>query len=469
MEKSSKSSTIEISQKEFIVIISIIGLLLLYILIIFSTFDSPTATTLLINNIINGTTIAVVALGFSLIFGVAKQLKLSVGGYFAISAYFMFFLLETVNLSIESLFSIDGILNLGLILLPVLLSAVSLIFLATKLDKKNKNRFVLMLLAIIISLVVTGIGVWILSENIVQAFYSILAIAALSIVAWYFDLTDTQIALGTMFASVSLVGIGFLAPLLGFQVPVAYLTLLILVIVITAGLAMLEDRYLLDKVRKSQVNVLIITFAVALILQSVIQIFYFPKGGSFEQFGPETRNLTGIVSKSDRIMIPFLGVEILTIKLIALIFSITAMILLYFFIWRTKMGMAIRAVAQDEEAAAIVGINIRKITAIVSGVGMGLVGLASALVSPYQATPFWSPFMGWFELIQVIAVVTLGGLGSLAGTVIAAFILAFTRGLVGVFEPDLLVMIPFIIVFLVLILRPQGILGSKKELETVEL
>ena len=136
------------------------------------------------------------------------------------------------------------------------------------------------------------------------------------------------------------------------------------------------------------------------------------------------------------------------------------------FIYHTKIGMALRAVSQDEEAAALAGINIRKVTAIVSGVGMGLVGFAGVLTSPYRSFAVgWSTTMGWYVLILAIAIVTFGGIGSLPGTILAAFMFAYVEVIVSSLVVSFSVVLPFIAVILVMIFRPEGILGEKEVLE----
>ena len=130
------------------------------------------------------------------------------------------------------------------------------------------------------------------------------------------------------------------------------------------------------------------------------------------------------------------------------------------------MGVALRAVAQDEEASSLTGIDIRKTTAVVSGIGMGLIAFASVLTSPF-AVVLWNPYMGWSILIMAIAVVTLGGLGSLPGSIIAAFIIGYAETIVSSI-PDFAafsVVLPLIVVFIVMIIKPEGLLGEKKELE----
>lgn len=423
---------------------------IIYIFIMSVTQSIPLQ--LILGHTINGATIAISALGFSLIFGVAKQLKLSVGGYFVLGAYSMYFLVRIPQLSISQNF--EGFLSIILLLLPIAIIILSFALFVFKLQN------ILAVTLIAMSMIISGVSMLVLTSNTVYGLFAALTVILLTVVAWYFELRTNQIILTSLTIGISM-------PLLFFiGIPTDYISLAILVVLFTGGVAMVEDRFLLDKFRHSQVNVLIITFAVALLLQSIVQLFYFPVNGTFEKFGSGQRSLSGIVTKTDSTIL--FDISFRTLDLIIFAFSILIMIFLYLFIWHTKLGKSIQAVAQDEEAAEIVGINIRKITAIVSGIGFGLVGFTGVLISPIKAVPFWSPFMGWFILIQVIVVVTLGGLGSLSGTIIASFIYAYAVGLVGIFFPAFLVMFPFLVVFVVIIVKPEGLLGRKKELETTE-
>ncbi|MHA2329126.1 MAG: branched-chain amino acid ABC transporter permease, partial [Candidatus Hodarchaeales archaeon] len=214
----------------------------------------------------------------------------------------------------------------------------------------------------------------------------------------------------------------------------------------------------------SHVNVMIVTFALALIFESIIPMIYFPEYGThLTPLTSEKRNLSGIVATTSQLNL--FGVSIETIRVISLVLSVLVLILLYAFIWFSKTGVALRAVSQDEEAAALAGIDIRKTTAIVSGVGMGLIGFAAVLTSPFNARPWFFTGMGWAVLIWAIAVVTLGGMGSLIGSIIAAFILGFAEVVISSIDPSYSVLIPFIIVLIVMILKPEGLFGEKKELE----
>jgi branched-chain amino acid transport system permease protein len=232
---------------------------------------------------------------------------------------------------------------------------------------------------------------------------------------------------------------------------------------------MLIDRYILEKVRHNQTNVLIITFGVALLIQSAIPLFRYPWRPSelvsyeFIPFGIENKTLEGIVPKTDNIEI--LDQTLSSLRVVAALVSILILILVYLFISRSRMGKAMKAVSEDPEAAWLVGINVRKVYLISAGLGMGLSAAAGVLTSPFAASPSWGPFMGWSPLIFAIAVVTLGGIGSIFGSVIAGFIVGFTEATIAATDINLSEIVPLIVIFVIIIVRPKGLFGVEEHEE----
>ncbi len=435
----------------------------------FKQASAETALQVIILGAVLSSLYMVLALGFSLIYGVAKQLKLSLGGYYVVGAYCMYFLLETVEISPSTKRldeGLDGIVLIALVLLPIVLMAILLAVFWTVFDIRE-------FLFVGASGIIAG-GTVILfglpsASAIVEGLYAALAVFVLALAAWYLELPRREVAFGTFILACAY-PVMFLVDL-----PAIFISLAILAVLFTAFLAVLSDRFLLDKFRASHINTLIVTFSLALLLQSVVQVMQFPEDGDhLAEFGPEDRTLRTVVSKSS---INIFGALIDNIRIIALALSILACVLLYIFIWFSKTGMALRAAAQDEEAAALAGIDIRKTTAIVSGIGMGLIALAAVFASPFAAKPLWSPYMGWWVLIMAIAVVTLGGRGSLPGSVVGAFIIGYSEILISsapgtfvllgaeVAYSQFSVVVPLFVVFLVMIFRPEGLFGERKELE----
>ena len=397
---------------------------------------------------------AVLAVGFSLIYGVAKMFKLSLGGYYVLGAYTMLFLLETMKIRTSGslLESLEGIILLGLIFLPVIVSFALLYYFWHK-----YNMVSVILLLIFAILAAGGVIVWIdgVAQTLYTGFSTLLIAAAIS----YLEFPKRVVIISTLFFSILLVIMSILG------MPSVYIALMVIAVMVTAGIAMLVDRHLLDQVRSSHVNTMIVTFSMALLIQSLIQVMVFPEGGKILiSFGPEDRGLLSIVPKAS---VNIFGALIDNIRIISLLASVLACLALYAFIWFSRMGMSLRAVAQDEEAAALAGINIRKMTALVSGIGMGLIAFAAVLTSAFSARPLWNPFMGWSVLIIAISVVTLGGMGSLPGSFIAAFIIGYIEVIVSSIPhiANFSVVIPFACIILVLIFKPEGLFGTKKELE----
>jgi branched-chain amino acid transport system permease protein len=136
---------------------------------------------------------------------------------------------------------------------------------------------------------------------------------------------------------------------------------------------------------------------------------------------------------------------------------------LWFFTHHTKVGLSLRAIAQDEQAAMMLGIDSDKAAVIALSIGSALAGLAAVIILPLGNVVVEA---GYRVLIYALAVCIIGGLGSWAGAVLASFVLGFamiiSTALFGaVWESVVLVGA----IILILIFRPSGLLGKQKELE----
>jgi branched-chain amino acid transport system permease protein len=132
------------------------------------------------------------------------------------------------------------------------------------------------------------------------------------------------------------------------------------------------------------------------------------------------------------------------------------------FLWLkyTELGRASRALADNREAAGLMGINVPAMFAFVFGLSVALGATTGTIVSFILPV---TPFMGFSILIKSFAIIVLGGLGSIVGTLIGAFVVAFAETAVAYYVPDgngWAEAIAFVILFIVLISRPNGILGQ---------
>ena len=139
---------------------------------------------------------------------------------------------------------------------------------------------------------------------------------------------------------------------------------------------------------------------------------------------------------------------------------------LYLFLQRTRTGKAIRAAAQNKQAARIVGIDINKIYALTFGICIAITGAAGALISPTQAV---FPFMGPPLTLRAFTITALAGLGSIPGALFGGIVLGVVESMIGVYVSgigtNLAIIASFALLVIILITRPQGLFGGLRPIE----
>jgi branched-chain amino acid transport system permease protein len=143
-------------------------------------------------------------------------------------------------------------------------------------------------------------------------------------------------------------------------------------------------------------------------------------------------------------------------------FLITAAITtaLYFFLLKTDTGQAIRATAQDRDAAQLMGINVGRVSVLAFGIGAALAGAAGALISP---TYYIFPQVGGAFTLKAFVIVVLGGMGSVVGATLGGIIIGVTESLAAVYVAGGLKELVVFALFLALLLfKPSGLLGKTR-------
>jgi branched-chain amino acid transport system permease protein len=149
------------------------------------------------------------------------------------------------------------------------------------------------------------------------------------------------------------------------------------------------------------------------------------------------------------------GISVGYQRLIIMIASVVLLVMLWVFLQRTKQGRAIRASAQDSEAAALQGISINMAATIAMGIGSALTGAAGALMSPVSAV---HPYMGHMPLLIALIVVIVGGAGNLKGTVLTAVLLGFLFTVITTFMDAVIANIASVLFMVVLLaIKPGGL------------
>jgi len=215
-----------------------------------------------------------------------------------------------------------------------------------------------------------------------------------------------------------------------------------LVLIVLIGL--LIYKLLIGPLREKELRAAVVTLALALVIQESIKLI----------FGPEIKSIPNLITGFSTV----LGVRVVNQKLLALVVAIAITTALWLFIQRTKQGKAIRAMVQNMDVAKLVGINIRKVLMISMGISVLLAGFAAVLFAPVY---FISP-TGWTILFRTFPVIVLGGLGSIKGSFLAAFILAFSEKIVEytVGGGYIVQIVTFAIMISVLLIRPTGLFGK---------
>jgi len=226
---------------------------------------------------------------------------------------------------------------------------------------------------------------------------------------------------------------------------------IILSIVVVTIIGVFSYKVVINPVRQHETTVFIVTIALAIIIQQVLLIAY---GGHFRGVPSVITGYTTIV-----------GVKVLYQHLLT--FGVVIIILLgtWVILMKTKLGVGIRATAQDREVANLMGINVARIGMITMAISVGLAAIAGALVAPLFVL---TPSMWMHPLVMVLAVVVLGGLGSIKGSVLGALILGFSETLVVFLAPSgafLKGSIALTIMLIVILVRPSGLFGVSFEEE----
>jgi len=219
----------------------------------------------------------------------------------------------------------------------------------------------------------------------------------------------------------------------------------LLAIALVALFGVFVEKVLVRPMRRSQLAVLMITLAVALVVEQAL----------FLTFGSEYRNVPEFVSTKFSIG----GVDVGGQRLLALGVSMALIASLWIFIQRTRLGSAILAVSQDPEAANYMGIPSDRIFSIVMALSAALAATAGVLAGPFLTV---QPTMWLLPIVKAFAIVIVGGLGSIPGSILAALMLGYAETIVGyTISTSWTEIVSVLATLLMLIFRPAGMFGKR--------
>ena len=240
----------------------------------------------------------------------------------------------------------------------------------------------------------------------------------------------------------------FVAYLLLNKLGIGYWWALLLAPVIVGATGVVIERLMLSKLYKlDHLYGLLLTFGLALIIQGVFRNEYGSAGQPYAM--PEQlsggRNLGFMFLPNYRAWV--------------IVASLVICLGTWYVIEKTKLGAYLRAATENPQLVQAFGINVPRMITLTYGFGVGLAGLAGVMAAPiYQV----SPQMGADLIIVVFAVVVIGGMGSIMGSIVTGFGLGLIEGLTKVFYPEASNTVIFIIMAIVLLIRPAGLFGTQK-------
>ena len=224
-------------------------------------------------------------------------------------------------------------------------------------------------------------------------------------------------------------------------------TAIVISLILTIITGFVIFQFFIYPLKKKNFGSAIVTFSLALLIQALVNIIW----------GPQIISNPNLITGHTII----LGQIVTNQKLFSLIVTIILVVILGLFINRTKTGKSIKAVAQNMDVAKLVGINIRNTFLISMGISAVLAGFAAVLFAPVNSV---SP-TSWTILFQTFPVIVLGGLGSLKGALVGAFVISFTEKIIefNVGAGYLPQIVTFALMLIIIFIKPSGLFGKKVE------
>jgi len=226
---------------------------------------------------------------------------------------------------------------------------------------------------------------------------------------------------------------------------VGFLPAIVIATLFVGGIGVFLERFCFRPFRGEPDRAMTVAIGLILILQNVV---LFIAGGNPRTFQSP---ITGVLYIA--------GVAIAWKRLTIVLVGLGLLLALFLFIKYTRTGQAMLAISQDRDGAALQGINIDRISAVAMFMGCGLAAIAGALIGSLFSI---SPTMGSFALMKGIAVIILGGLGSIGGAVIGGVILGLIDGILpAITTTHIAGLVGFAAIIVILLFRPQGIWGHE--------
>lgn len=281
-----------------------------------------------------------------------------------------------------------------------------------------------------------------LLEGTVTAF--VLAVTALGLSLVFGVMRIVNVAHGEFFMLGAVLA-WWCASLVGGSPALGFLAAMVVAPLVVGGVAVAADWLILRRIDYDPESTIVATIGLLYIIQQLVLTLY----------GPDARPVEPPIYF--RVSFPWFGYS--GYKLIVAGGAALLLVGTWLALSRTRLGLYMRATQHDQEMAQAFGVPVRRIYATVFALGAMLAAVAGVLVVPIQQAHY---LMGLDPLLLSFIVVIIGGLGSLRGTLVAAFVIGLSDGVVSVFfSPTLAKILATLLVALVLVFRPGGLFGEE--------
>ena len=189
---------------------------------------------------------------------------------------------------------------------------------------------------------------------------------------------------------------------------------------------------------------LLAAYAVALIIEGLL----------YRIFGPNYVVLTASYVTSS---VHLFGFYLPDIYLYGFALAVACVAALYLLLYRTRFGRSVRATMQDQMAARLIGINVNRVAAVTFGIGVAVTAVGGMMFGATSGG--FNPNSGYDLISRLLAIIILGGLGSIGGALAAAVFMTTAEALVDIWSPDWAVVVFYVALVLVLAIRPSGLFG----------
>ena len=219
--------------------------------------------------------------------------------------------------------------------------------------------------------------------------------------------------------------------------------------VVVGGLGMLVEKFVIERLSVPGYGMLYVTVA-------TLALVFFFEGAAGMAFGLMDKGLATVLPG----VLDLGSFSVSYQKIAVIIFTLVIMAAMYVVLNRTKVGLAIRAAAQEPVAASLYGISVKRVSLIVMGIGCALAAMAGGIMAPVYSV---NPFMGRIPMIMSLLAIVIGGLGSLTGAIVGGIILGLLNSVIAYKISYFSEVALFVLVILVLLIRPQGLFGAPQK------